>query len=100
VHDPLPLRPLPSRPARGSARRRRRGAEVQIVFQDPYASLDPRHSAQKALDEVLRLHGRGADAQARSARIAADPPLLMPGWKPARRAALAVAEPEPPGGTP
>jgi oligopeptide transport system ATP-binding protein len=59
-----------STPARSAAERRRRGAEVQIVFQDPYSSLDPRHSAIKALDEVLRLHGRGADATARTARIA------------------------------
>jgi ABC-type glutathione transport system ATPase component len=59
-----------SAPARSAAERRRRGAEVQIVFQDPYSSLDPRHSAQKALDEVLRLHGRGTAVQARGARIA------------------------------
>jgi oligopeptide transport system ATP-binding protein len=59
-----------STPSRSAAERRRRGAEVQIVFQDPYSSLDPRHSAQRALDEVLRLHGHGSDAQSRRARIA------------------------------
>jgi ABC-type glutathione transport system ATPase component len=29
---------------------------VQIVFQDPYTSLDPRQSASQAIDEILRLH--------------------------------------------
>ena len=59
-----------SRPARSARDRRRRGGEVQIVFQDPYTSLDPRQSAASAIDEVLRLHH---------------------GWPPARRAAR-VAE--------
>src|ERR1700678_2114582 len=45
-----------SRPARSARDRRRRGGEVQIVFQDPYTSLDPRQSAAAAIDEVLRLH--------------------------------------------
>jgi len=56
-------------PARSAAERRRRGAEVQIVFQDPYSSLNPRHNAEHALDEVLRLHGHGADRTARRARV-------------------------------
>jgi oligopeptide transport system ATP-binding protein len=62
-----------STPARSAKERRRRGGEVQIVFQDPYSSLDPRHSAQRAIDEVLRLHdARGAwrTKAARDARIA------------------------------
>jgi len=45
-----------SRPARGGAERKRRGREVQIVFQDPYASLDPRQSGAVLVDEVLRVH--------------------------------------------
>ena len=57
-------------PARSAAERRRRGAEVQIVFQDPYSSLNPRHNAEHALDEVLRLHGHGADRAVRRARVA------------------------------
>ena len=48
-----------SSPARGARERRRRGSEVQIVFQDPYSSLDPRQTAEQALNEVLRLHHRG-----------------------------------------
>jgi oligopeptide transport system ATP-binding protein len=52
-----------STPARSASERRRRGSEVQVVFQDPYSSLDPRQSAAQALDEVLRLHHGGAKAQ-------------------------------------
>src|SRR5215813_6293475 len=58
-----------SRPARSARDRRRRGREVQIVFQDPYTSLDPRQSAEATIDEVLRLH-HGWPADRRRARIA------------------------------
>jgi oligopeptide transport system ATP-binding protein len=58
-----------SRPARAAADRRRRGREVQIVFQDPYTSLDPRQSAEGAIDEVLRLH-HDWPAQRRRERVA------------------------------
>ena len=58
-----------SRPARSGRDRRRRGREVQIVFQDPYASLDPRQSAVAAVEEVLRLHHRWAPGR-RHARTA------------------------------
>jgi ABC-type glutathione transport system ATPase component len=59
-----------STPARSARERRVRGGEVQIVFQDPYSSLDPRHDAERAIDEVLRLHGSGRSAAERRARIA------------------------------
>ena len=58
-----------SLPARSAGERRRRGAEVQIVFQDPYSSLDPRQSGASSIDEVLRLHRGGSKAD-RSARVA------------------------------
>jgi ABC-type glutathione transport system ATPase component len=43
-------------PPRRTAERRERGREVQIVFQNPYSSLDRRQSARACLDEVLTLH--------------------------------------------
>ena len=58
-----------SRPARSTRDRRRRGREVQIVFQDPYTSLDPRQTAEDTIDEVLRLH-HGWPADRRRARAA------------------------------
>ena len=54
-----------SRPARSLRDRRRRGREVQIVFQDPYTSLDPRQTAEAAIDEVLRLHHGWPDQRRR-----------------------------------
>ena len=45
-----------SRRARRAAERKLRGREVQIVFQDPYSSLDPRQSGAALVDEVLRVH--------------------------------------------
>jgi peptide/nickel transport system ATP-binding protein len=47
-----------SRPARGARERGRRARELQIVFQDPYTSLDPSQSARAAIEEVLFHHGR------------------------------------------
>ncbi len=58
-----------SGPARSARVRRRRGGEVQIVFQDPYTSLDPRQTAEATIDEVLRLHHSLTTVQRRS-RIA------------------------------
>jgi oligopeptide transport system ATP-binding protein len=57
-----------SAPARSARERRRRGSEVQIVFQDPYTSLDPRQTAEATIDEVLRLH-HGWPHDRRRARI-------------------------------
>ena len=51
--------------------RRRFRRSVQIVFQDPYASLNPRLRVGAALSEVLRVHGlaRGAAADRRVAEL-------------------------------
>jgi peptide/nickel transport system ATP-binding protein len=43
---------------RGKAARLRRAREIQMVFQDPYISLDPRLTAAECLHTALRLHGR------------------------------------------
>jgi ABC-type glutathione transport system ATPase component len=60
-----------SRPARSTKERRRRGHEAQMVFQDPYTSLDRRQTIAGALDEVLRLHDResGIDRRTRIAEL-------------------------------
>ena len=41
----------------------------QMIFQDPYASLNPRMSVYSMLEEALKLHS-GLDASGRAARIA------------------------------
>jgi oligopeptide/dipeptide ABC transporter ATP-binding protein len=38
---------------------------IQIVFQDPYASLNPRRTIQQTIGDALRLHGAGPRAQRR-----------------------------------
>jgi oligopeptide transport system ATP-binding protein len=38
---------------------RRTRRDIQMVFQDPYASLNPRHSIQQILEEPLIVHGIG-----------------------------------------
>ena len=54
---------------------RRRGRDfyrtVQMVFQDPYASLHPRHSVDQVLSETLKLHGR-RDVEDRIERLLED----------------------------
>ena len=52
-------------PDRLRARRR----DMQIVFQDPYASLHPRHTVDRALAEPLAIHGMGAEADRRIERL-------------------------------
>ena len=52
---------------RGELRRRRR--DVQIIFQDPYASLNPRVRIGDALEEGLLALGIGADAGWRQSHI-------------------------------
>jgi peptide/nickel transport system ATP-binding protein len=52
---------------RGELRRRRR--DVQIIFQDPYASLNPRVRIGDALEEGLLALAVGGDAEERRLRI-------------------------------
>ena len=59
--DLASLRPRQVRPWR---------RRIQMVFQDPYASLNPRRSVYDTLDAALALHGE-RDRHARRARIAA-----------------------------
>lgn len=46
-------------------------ARVQMVFQDPYASIHPRHTIDRTLSEPLAIHGIG-DTDARVMRALAD----------------------------
>ncbi len=43
--------------------------KAQIVFQDPFSSLNPRMTVGAILGEVLRVHGLGGDARGRRRRI-------------------------------
>lgn len=44
--------------AMSPSRRRAFAARVQMIFQDPYASLNPRQTIQQILEEKFRIHGR------------------------------------------
>ncbi|MDR1264838.1 MAG: ABC transporter ATP-binding protein [Propionibacteriaceae bacterium] len=60
----------PSPPPRldRAARRRQDCLGLQVVFQDPYASLDPQFTVARTLAEPLIIHGLG-DAAARRQRV-------------------------------
>src|ERR1700730_12386702 len=60
-------------PARLRAARR----EMQIVFQDPYSSLDPRMRARQIVEEPLVIHKLGDRAERRT-RVADLFPLAWP----------------------
>ena len=47
---------------------RERRKQMQIIFQDPYGSLDPRMTVSQILDEPLRIHRMG-DRAARAQRV-------------------------------
>jgi peptide/nickel transport system ATP-binding protein len=42
---------------------------IQLIFQDPYASLNPRLNIEQALNEPMKVHRLGGNAAERSARI-------------------------------
>lgn len=45
--------------------------EVQMIFQNPYAALNPRMIVGEAIQEVLRVHGMGADEWERKEQVLA-----------------------------
>jgi oligopeptide/dipeptide ABC transporter ATP-binding protein len=54
--------------AASASDRRRLRKRVQVVFQDPYSSLNPTMSVRQTLGEVLAVHGIGTK-EARAARV-------------------------------
>ena len=56
-------------PARGKRERRRRARVVQMVFQDPYQSLDPRQTVRACLAEAVRVHRPRASSAEVTARV-------------------------------
>jgi oligopeptide/dipeptide ABC transporter ATP-binding protein len=44
--------------------------QMQIIFQDPFSSLDPRMTAGNIVGEPLRVHGVGSNAKDRRERVA------------------------------
>lgn len=50
------------------ASRFERSRRIQMVFQDPYSSLNPRMTLAQSLDEVLRVHNASASAAERRER--------------------------------
>jgi len=58
--DVLTLSPRDLRAYRGKA---------QMVFQDPFGSLNPRFRAGEMLGEVLKVHGRGGNRRERGQRV-------------------------------
>jgi len=59
---------------------RRRRREMQLIFQDPYASLDPRMSIAQAIEEPLLIHAIGDTSPARAKRV--DELLTQVGLRP------------------
>ncbi|MGN8553214.1 UNVERIFIED_CONTAM: ABC transporter ATP-binding protein [Microbacterium sp. SLM126] len=56
-------------PARSGRDRRHRAKIAQMVFQDPYQSLDRRQTVRQCLTEAVRVHRRGAAKEDVDARI-------------------------------
>src|SRR5699024_8684037 len=47
---------------------RKRRRDMQMVFQDPFASLNPRQTVEKIIEEPLKVHGLG-DKKERKQRV-------------------------------
>lgn len=58
--------------AQGAKRPKAFHKQVQMVFQDPYGSLHPRHTVDRTLSEPLRIHGMTDDLDGRVLRTLTD----------------------------
>ena len=63
VFEGAELTTLPEKKLRAMRRR------MQVIFQDPYSSLNPRMTVGQILEEPLKVHGLIADRKARTARV-------------------------------
>jgi peptide/nickel transport system ATP-binding protein len=48
---------------------KKRRSYIQLIFQDPYSSLNPRLSIGRAISEAMEVHGIGATDRERKARV-------------------------------
>ncbi len=53
----------------GEARMRETRREMQMVFQDPFASLNPRHSVGRIVGEPIRVHGLASSRRETVGRV-------------------------------
>jgi oligopeptide/dipeptide ABC transporter ATP-binding protein len=67
-------------PLHGGRMHRRASRRVQMIFQDPYASLNPQLSVEQTLGEVIRVHGLAQNRGAVADRV--DELLLQVGLSP------------------
>jgi oligopeptide/dipeptide ABC transporter ATP-binding protein len=49
---------------------RRLRREMQLIYQDPYESLDPRYNVRRVVEEPIRIHGLGASRRHRDELVA------------------------------
>jgi oligopeptide transport system ATP-binding protein len=63
---------------------------MQIIFQDPYASLNPRMTVGDILAEPMQVHGIGSQGRARGAGREL---LEVVGLRPSMRAAIRISSP-------
>ncbi|MCF6139323.1 ABC transporter ATP-binding protein [Pseudalkalibacillus berkeleyi] len=52
-----------------SSEMRKMRRDIQMVFQDPYASLNPRHTVEKIIEEPMIVHGIEKDSKKRKDRV-------------------------------
>jgi oligopeptide transport system ATP-binding protein len=64
IYDGVDLAALTQRELRALRRR------IQVIFQDPYSSLNPRMKVGQIIAEPMKVHGVEADAKRRTARVA------------------------------